>query len=340
MGGDFTRLRFSEKEIKVDTQDAISFMKSVVSLAVFAPFHLINEVSLRIMFLSKPLISKVLFTAILLDAAITVAIGVLRLLSGSFSLLHGELPFIALVLSCFVLVLIYLLFQTVSLTLYDELKHMFPRDVEGASRSAKIMQTVNRENTVAEVDDDFTETGDDTVAASSVGCLHHLDRESIAGSGQPGCAKSGDTQLQESSSMTDLDELAGQLQALAGKTLGVEQQMQNKDGDFVQAIAIGSAQRATEFFSSNVVNSVSLKDYKLGMQNKVQDLREHPFKSEGFTGEDLQHLHSAMDSAAGSMQFINAQFIDEFANEQIDMDMAFIDGLNISVIPDTFTMLA
>lgn len=139
-------MKFFEKTLTVKTDSIFNFVCSSLNALVFAPVRLVQEVSKKAVFLSKKKIDLMLFTSVMIGLAFTIAITVIKQVSGTFSFVLGRLPLFIMIIGNAVLVFIYVAFNTVHLIVYDELTEDVMKSelgIRNKSQNAKSVQQGN-----------------------------------------------------------------------------------------------------------------------------------------------------------------------------------------------------
>lgn len=309
MGGDIINLRFCERDAKIDTSDAVSFMRSVVTAVIFAPFYLINDVSLKIVFLRKEIISRVLLMSSIISLVFVVESLFVCVLTHSFSLFAGRLPLIVSLLSGVLLLMMHLAVNTFNLMLYEELKYMFPEDVDGASRSAKMMRNDAERNAWDERD---AEKGAENSVAANVDKfeLQKLTEDIILDA--PVIKNNSDNELMK------------QLEVMSSHGL---------DDDTSKKVGF----QASDIFSGNVVKLAGKKMPEAKYTMAATKYKNS--KTGAFSDSELEKLAQEMIACTNPSRYIDERIIQEDGAGVDDVDVGFVDGLDISVIPGSFTMI-
>lgn len=338
--------------------NAVNFMRSIVCLVVFAPFYLINEISLKVVFLKKEVISQILLVSVLVDAATAAGIIIFKLLAGTFSVLYGPLPLIVMAFSIAVLLLLYMLFNTVSFMIFDDLRHMFPAEPAGNSQEDEEEESFGDGGGAlppADVEDGYTD-GPEQFTDDLVQLALDSLQEQAPASGQDAGA-STDISIKELNKLIDGISMEG-INGLEEGTNGLEEAA-GQDDDLVSQLAALSAQTMADsttgvsfdgliskFDSMGGGNAAGEAGSSVGMYSCVRsmgakaDVLKSVQRHTEFTGRELEDLHSRMDASVDPSKFLDEGFIQNFTSSRISGDIGFLDGLNISVLPADFGMLS
>lgn len=118
----------SDKEIKSknNENDSLSFIIDFFT----APYRIIKDISIKIVFIKKDLIEKFLLTAISIGG-VTIAIeSLIKIITGNkINLFTGYLPLILRIASIVIMLLIYFIFETKNFEIFSQLEHLVTKDV-------------------------------------------------------------------------------------------------------------------------------------------------------------------------------------------------------------------
>lgn len=120
--------RFVEDDIELSFNSPVRFVQSVACMLLTAPYKLIMTISAKVLYLPKASILKVLLNSIIISGLITVINIAFQLYVGRFSLFHGKLPVIVMVVTTLLLIGCYFVISMVDLNMYTQLADIFPED--------------------------------------------------------------------------------------------------------------------------------------------------------------------------------------------------------------------
>ena len=114
-------LRFFENVLELKTNNIYNFISSGLTILVFAPLRIIQEVAKKCVFLKRKQLDTMFFVAVMLGIGITAIFSFIQIMRNEFSLTEGTMPVVVLCTGCAILIIGYVIFSTRHFVAYDEL---------------------------------------------------------------------------------------------------------------------------------------------------------------------------------------------------------------------------
>lgn len=296
-------MRFTEKSITLETDNLFHFIRGLVVLILFAPFRLISEISSRIVFLRKETVCKIL----LISFGFGVVTSIIFLLC---SLYRGEpvTQNAIFVFSCIgdiLLFLIYYVYKVYGFVIYDSLDIVFPS------------------------------CNDDNVDADS------LKDSSDQSNGESESYKESQCPLG-----SDKHEGYKEAHGVSVEPLHVENtdfDIFNENSKDIEEQSISADESSDNAVHINPISidSQEIRDFQNRFSTLITDLQQNNVVTQQLYSESqIIEMEEQMDACTDPSKYIDENLIAMFADSAAKDDVSFIDGLDLSVIPNDFTMLA
>ena len=125
MGSDTAIMRFSEDDANVEISTFPELLRSALSLVIVAPFRLLHGISVKVIFLPKKILLKILSIA----TGVSVAFCVFDVVYSLFVNYRGTFltdDLLLYIAATVILILLLTAYKNADLMLYEQLDHMFP----------------------------------------------------------------------------------------------------------------------------------------------------------------------------------------------------------------------
>ena len=296
-------MRFAEGDDNLELSSFSGFMKSVVSLVIFAPFKLLHEMSLKIVFLRKDLIEKMLFFA----AAVGGIFVVYDIFLSLFVEYEGTFLTDSLLLyliSTILLAVLAIAFKSADLMLYTQLSQMF------TSSDVKPIVEEQKEKNL-----------DERTALESTRSESHA--ETTHAHSEPILERVVSVAQNKDSDTDDISELAAAVTAAESSI--AEMNVSENAGLDVSALTAAVPE---------------LKEYVKQYENKTNLIQmSGKYYCGELSGSEIEEFSNEMDACTDPSKYISEQLIKMFDENSKKEDLSILADLNIGIIPDTFAIL-
>lgn len=317
------------------------FLKSSIIKIVFSPFHLLGEISLKLIYLPRALLLKILLFNVLFSLGCTILHFILHFILQTYSLFYGEIPGIILIGSTLLSFLLFAIVQTTPFELYDELENMFPTEESKSAKSASViykamnsgpdLQDVILNESSTRVDEDNKQENvnfAESAASESVSEISELtETNTTANVSDPALMNGGERQVSSiaNTATSPMDALEQMIQDELLNTTTTEV----CDG-------AKSEQTIHKMEKSNVESSDSflLSQFRGTLMNLKFT------QNQNYTKEEIADISEKVENSTDPSKYIDEELLNSFSKNKIIEDLDLIKNLNLSLIPQNLTILA
>lgn len=307
----------------------MGFLKSIIAMLIFAPFYFLHDISVKIVFLKKEIIVRILQTAAALSFGFTVVLVAVKWYFGVLTILGGTIPIIVPLCSSIILLLSYVVFDSVDLALYSELMHMFPTNKPAQSSEEATFSSEELAQQTQPAESESESVSESTQSSQPSQPLQPTESTKSADSGR------ALTEL-DSDLLSQLDMLVStpEQPAQTGQSISLDKSLESEifadlqktlDTD-ISSLSTNTAKQESTF--SNVFGELDSAIFNnIVSENKL------------YSDEELQQIKKNLDESTDPSKYLDEQMLQNFDNSLIDEDLVSIDGLNLSLIPNNFTLM-
>ena len=119
-------MRYTEKKQDLDVTTDGSFLRTFFLKILRSPYTIISEMGMKIPFLGKRMLERILTVAILIASIIVAATCLIRFSTGSFSLTAGTMPLIFMIGGLLVLIVLYFILIRLKMKVYNQMSQLAP----------------------------------------------------------------------------------------------------------------------------------------------------------------------------------------------------------------------
>lgn len=318
MGSDFDIMKFAEGDNELKLSSFTDFIISAFSLIVLSPFRLLHEISIKVIFIKRDLVKKVLIVATITSMIFIVFDIFLSLFiqyEGSF--LTDDILIYSV--GTIILGLMTYLYHSTQIMLYDQLEKMFPNNKPELEKCEQVKQ----EN---------GETIKNAVASS----LSKKDAEK----------KRASDEVSEPETVTSMNDLTPVSQKdLAASLDALYKTAQSETTSMDQTTALNDTAAASSTKDNSTDDKqVEVSEDVLSYINRynvmVDYIGENSKMYCGALSEDeIEAFSAEMEKCTDPSKFINNELIQMFNENAQKEDLSFLADLDLSIIPDSYSIL-
>lgn len=314
-------MRFTENcDNDLELNSSGGFIKSVASLIVIAPFHLIHEISLKMVFIKKDLVQKVFFVAI----GTGVIFCLFDLFSSFFISYSGTFltdDFLIYASSTVIISLLSTVYRNANSMVYEQLERMFVNEQTAAKTPDKPDNTVFA---------DSVPKGSDTSAGSVVSA-------GVVAGGSTVGATAGGTLTHLDNTRSEIKEVTRTDNYVQPKVAGTESNAHERPTIAkLQSDPVSSSSQSIDIAVQN-----ELADFANRYQNSVAELQKRPAALNcGMTETEADRFEKELEECTDPSRYISDELIKAFDRDAEKEDLSFLADLDLSIIPETFNILA
>lgn len=311
------RLRFSETEISLKTDSLLLFVKSFILLLLMSPYLFLNEVSIKIVFLRRDLIKRILQVSVLIGAVTLLLMLLVQLMFAEFQLISGTFPFLFMLLGEILLLLTYVMFSSYNSILYDKLHVAAFMDIPFLHQDGAVSK-----NPVSEDSKPFSpQKSKDTTVKESV-------YEEVAPIVSPieVCDPIDPPVVPVNSYSPSPEFLSDSLWDQVNEQIPTAEILNEEVSKYMNPI---------------VYQDDSVIAFQHRYNEKCSKLGDTIIRSsDTFSTADIATLEQQMNDSLDPSKFIPESLLRLFASSAISADLEFLDELTIGVIPSDFRTLS
>ena len=126
MGGVSCLMRYTEKDYRFEFSSPVEWIQNILGIICIAPLRLCNEISSKIVYLSRNLIEKIIFLSVILQIVITVITAFLQSYFSELSANEGKIPILLLLIVLAFTCLAFCFFKFYDISIYAQLNQILP----------------------------------------------------------------------------------------------------------------------------------------------------------------------------------------------------------------------
>ncbi len=310
-------MRFFENKVELKADTVFDFLRTAANLLLFGPFRLVQEISKKIVYLSKNELNRIFFTSVIVALLFTATNSVAQMLTGSFDIFIGKMP-IALMLFCSAgLLITYCVTSSKNWTILDSRDAI---DKIIMRQKAKVVEKEAEhevENDEHIVEDSATKEliSRDVAPANSVDSSTTLTDISL-----DSALSLDDDFLSEEKDFSDLDVMSANLVTEASEWL--------KENDtFVANV------------NSEILNDVDVKKYQRRLRGGIAELEQIGNSYDKFSDDEVKLLQQKLNAITSTDRYLSKDFINNFNNNLI-LDEECVLQHEVSDVGEDFTLCA
>lgn len=308
MGSDFNIMKFSEYGNNLELNSLSGFFKSIISMIILAPYRLIHELSLKVIFVKKDLIEKS-FTAATLVGVIFICFDLFSSLFISYQGSFFTDDLIIYGIGTIILAVVSVLYKNTNFMIYEQLDRMFPsvgeQRVSWQDRNDSSDSTENSATSPA-----FSEKSDwKGKSNSELNSLTHI-------------ADSG-------GSNTDI---SNALQQYANDSVDYVAESECTDTEEIEGTKVATADIL------DVAKSEAILNFTERYKNKTELLQTNNRAYCGVLSEtEIEEFSGKMKKSTDPSKYISEELIKMFDETAKNEDLSFLADLDLSIIPESFS---
>lgn len=144
-------MRYTEKKQDLEVATNSGFLRTLFLKVLRSPYTIISEMGMKIPFLEKRILERILVVAILIATAIVAATCFVRFSTGRFSLTAGTMPLIFMLGGLLVLIALYFVLIGFNAKVYDQMSQLTPSYAEESEVKEDLHDLCETESTEATV---------------------------------------------------------------------------------------------------------------------------------------------------------------------------------------------
>ena len=324
-------MKFFENKVELKVTTVFDFLRTAANLLLFGPFRLVQEISKKIVYVTKIELNRVFFTAVIIALLMTVANTVAQLATGDFDIFKGKMPLILMLACSIVLLIVYCIVSSKRFTFMDV------KFTDVGSASAKVKE-------VAEPKDEEVITTDVTSARESVEqelieTVEVEAKEPMAPAIEPSVMQtavdlevgvsdsSGDSSLAlDTDFLLEEPDLSGLDLTISDLALDADAWLKEND-------------TFTAKENADVLRDADVRAYQKRLETGIAELENIGDSYAKFSDAEVQLLQNKLNAITTSDRFLSKDFIANFNNNLV-IDEECILQHGTDEVDDKFTLCA
>ena len=156
-------MRYTEKKQDLDVTTDGSFLRTFFLKILRSPYTIISEMGMKIPFLEKRMLERILTVAILIASMVVAATCLIRFSTNSFSLTAGAMPLIFMIGGLLVLIVLYFILISFKMKVYNQMSQLAPAYAEESKVKDDLSDLCETEAEKDEVHNEVEQVEDEEV---------------------------------------------------------------------------------------------------------------------------------------------------------------------------------
>lgn len=324
-------MKFFENKVELKVTTVFDFLRTAANLLLFGPFRLVQEISKKIVYVTKIELNRVFFTAVIIALLMTVANTVAQLATGNFDIFKGKMPLILMLACSIVLLIVYCIVSSKRFTFMDvkftdvgaesvkAKKVAEPKDEEVITTDVARAQKSAEQKLVEAVEVEAKEPVVPVIEPSVMQTAVDLEVEASDSSGDSSLALDTDFLLEE-------PDLSGLDLTISDLALDADAWLKEND-------------TFTAKENADVLHNVDVQAYQKRLETGIAELENIGDSYAKFSDAEVQLLQNKLNAITTSDRFLSKDFIANFNNNLV-IDEECILQHGTDEVDDNFTLCA
>lgn len=324
-------MKFFENKVELKVTTVFDFLRTAANLLLFGPFRLVQEISKKIVYITKIELNRVFFTAVIIALLLTVANTVAQLATGDFDIFKGKMPLILMLACSIVLLIIYCIVSSKRFTFMDA------KFTDVGSKSVKVKEVIEPKeeeitatNVVSaqeSVEQEPVETVEVEAKEPVRPAIKPSVRQAVVDSEAEVSNLSGDSSLAlDTDFLLEESDLSGLDLAISDLALDADAWLKEND-------------TFTAKENADVLHDADVQAYQKRLETGIAELENIGDSYAKFSDAEVQLLQNKLNAITTNDRFLSKDFIANFNNNLV-IDEECILQHGTSEVDDNFTLCA
>lgn len=325
-------MRFFENKVELKVDTVVDFLRTAANILLFGPFRLVQEISKKVVYLSKNDLNRIFFTSVIVALLLTASNAVAQILTDGLSIFEGKMP-IALMLFCSVfLLIVYCVVSSKKWTILDSrnsidkiiMKPKTPSTVKGDPVEDTSDTTVSETH--------MTETQKEAVA--------EISNELIVGEQKV---------IADMAVQTEKDASPGDLSLESALSIDDDFLLDDSELSNLNIITDNLVTNASNWLAENdtfvpnvntdILHDENVKEYQQRLEGGIAELERIGDTYDKFSEDEVKLLQEKLNAVTTTDRFLSKEFITNFNNSLV-LDEECILQHGASDVSEDFTLCA
>lgn len=321
-------MRYTEKDYNYEYGDMKDWLQNAATLVIVAPLRLVNEISCKVIYLERALISQILNLAVLIHVIFTSLFIGIHVILGTFSLYLGKVPVLLQLMSLAGLLLIDVWYHMYDFIIYKHLSALLPIAMDSFTEedeSSKTSTAEVQEGTVQDADSSMTfEKMEESILTELQG-LHIPDVEPITPIADIGTITS--KLADNSDDLTDVQQMEDVSPSIRVEDIIITPKENNDIIDLSQF-----SEDLRDIINEELLTDETTIDYQNQLGSELEQLSVLDDVVEA-------SLETEMEAATDPSKYVSEDALFMFLSDLGAEDMGAFSDITKCKIPDDFTLV-